>query len=167
MKDMLTVRPYAPGDADATVDIFLRAIREVASKDYDQAQIDAWAKVEDRGAWARARASGQTWIVQREGVPIGFAGLEPDGLLNMMFVHPDHRSFGAASLLLATVEAEAKKQGLGRIFTEASLTARAFFERRGFVVLASQRVERRGQILENFRMEKALSVADPGAAGSV
>ncbi|MBB5573044.1 putative acetyltransferase [Rhizobium paranaense] len=154
--NMLTVRPYLPADADLTIDIFLRAIREVASKDYTQAQVDAWAKVEDREAWAKRRSSRPAWIAQYGNVSIGFADLVPDGLLDMMFVHPDYQGMGAASLLLATVEMEAKRQGLGRIFTEASLTARPFFERRGFSILRSQTVEKRGQTLENFRMEKFL-----------
>ncbi|AYG61534.1 GNAT family N-acetyltransferase [Rhizobium jaguaris] len=153
---MLTVRPYVPADADLTIDIFLRAIREVASRDYDQAQVDAWAKVEDREAWAKRRSSRLAWIVQYGSTAIGFADLVPDGLLDMMFVHPDYQGIGAASLLLTTIESEARKQGLGRIFTEASLTARPFFERRGFAVLTSQSVEKRGQTLENFRMEKSL-----------
>ena len=153
---MLTIRSYVPADADLTIDIFLRAIREVASKDYNQAQVDAWAKVEDREAWAKRRSSRPAWIVQHGSVPIGFADLVPDGYLDMMFVHPDYQGLGAASLLLATVEMEAKRQGLRRIFTEASLTARPFFERRGFSVLTSQIVEKRGQTLENFRMEKSL-----------
>ncbi|WP_028752797.1 GNAT family N-acetyltransferase [Rhizobium leucaenae] len=154
---MLTVRPYVPADADLTIDIFLTAIREVASKDYNHAQIDAWAKVEDREAWAKRRSSRPAWMVQHGNVSIGFADLLPDGLLDMMFVHPDYQGIGAASLLLATVETEAKRLGLSRIFTEASLTARPFFERRGFRVLASQTVEKRGQMLENFWMEKCLS----------
>ncbi|MEF0940770.1 GNAT family N-acetyltransferase [Rhizobium sp. BR 362] len=153
---MLTVRQYVPADADLTIHIFLRAIREVASKDYTQAQVDAWARVEDREAWAKRRSSRPAWIVQYGNVSIGFADLVPDGLLDMMFVHPDYQGIGAASLLLATIEAEARKQGIQRIFTEASLTARPFFERRGFRVLASQTVEKRGQTLENFKMEKFL-----------
>ena len=154
--NMLTVRTYVPADADLTMDIFQRAIREVASKDYNQAQVDAWAKIEDREAWAKRRSSRPTWLAQRGSVSIGFADLEPDGHLDMMFVHPDYQGIGAASLLLMTVETEAKRQGLGRIFTEASLTARPFFERRGFTVLTSQTVEKRGQMLKNFRMEKSL-----------
>jgi putative acetyltransferase len=55
------------------------------------------------------------------------------------------------------VEAAARNQELPRIFTEASLTARPFFERRGFVVVAAQQVEKRGQTLANFRMEKTLA----------
>ncbi len=153
---MLTIRDYRPADSAATAEIFLRSIREVASKDYDPAQVDAWAKVEDLDAWARRRASRPTWIVEHDAAPIGFSDLEPDGHLDMMFVHPEYQGMGAASLLLATVEAAARDQGLVRLFTEASLTARPFFEKKGFVVLAAQSVEKRGQLLQNFRMEKSL-----------
>jgi putative acetyltransferase len=155
-KNMLTVRPYVTADSDATIEIFLEAIRKVASKDYNPAQVDAWAKVEDREAWAKRRSSRPTWVIQCENVPIGFADLEPDGHLDMMFVHPDYQGIGVASLLLGKVETEARKQGLRRIFTEASVTARGFFERRGFIVLTCQSVEKRGQTLTNFRMEKSL-----------
>jgi putative acetyltransferase len=156
-KNTLTVRPYVPADSAATIEIFLRAIREVASKDYDPAQIEAWAKVDDPNRWAERRLSKPTWIVQCDGAAIGFADLEPDGHLDMMFVHPGYQGIGAAGLLLAVIEADARRQGLRRIFTEASLTARSFFERRGFAVLASQTVEKRGQRLTNFRMEKLLA----------
>ena len=38
--------------------------------------------------------------------------------------------------------------------THASITARPFFERRGWRVVKEQRVERRGVALTNFVMEK-------------
>ncbi|QND50133.1 GNAT family N-acetyltransferase [Rhizobium lusitanum] len=149
------IREYSPADAGATIDIFLRAIREIASKDYNPAQIDAWAKVDDAGVWAEWRASRPTWLAIHDTQPVGFADLKADGCLDMMFVHPDHQGKGVASLLLEAVEAAARGQGHRRIFTEASLTARPFFERKGFIVLAAQTVEKRGQTLPNFRMEKS------------
>lgn len=156
-QQMLSIKAYEPYDAQATIDIFLRAIREVASKDYSPAQIAAWAKVDDAEVWRRYRASRPTWLAIDGSVPVGFADLKSDGCLDMMFVDPDHQGKGVASLLLATVEQAAREQGFLRIFTEASLTARPFFERRGFAVVTAQLVEKRGQILANFRMEKALA----------
>jgi putative acetyltransferase len=152
----VTVRPYTPSDLTATVDIFLRAIREVSSKDYTQAQIDAWAKVEDFAAWGVRRSSRPTWIAQVDERPAGFADLTADGLLDMMFVHPEFQGMGIASRLLQTVETEAGKQGLSRIRTEASRTARPFFERRGFALVEAQQVKKRGQRMDNFLMEKLL-----------
>jgi putative acetyltransferase len=152
----LSVRTYQSTDLDAVIAIFLGAIREIASNDYDQAQIDAWAQV-NRDAWAKRCLSRPTWIAVLGHSSVGFTDLEPNGNLDMMFVHPAHQGIGVASLLLETIEAAANAQGISRLFTEASITARPFFEKRGFAVLAAQRVEKRGQMLTNFRMQKTLT----------
>lgn len=156
-QDEIWLRDYEPDDAQATIDIFLRAIREVASRDYDPAQIAAWAKVDDAEIWGQYRASRPTWLAMIGSMPVGFTDLKADGCLDMMFVSPDHQGKGVASLLLAMVEKTAREKGLQRIFTEASLSARPFFERKGFTVLAAQKVEKRGQTLSNFLMDKALA----------
>ncbi|MBB3134902.1 putative acetyltransferase [Rhizobium pisi] len=154
MDERILIRPYAPSDAAATIEIFLRAIREVSSKDYLPAQIEAWAQVEDRSLWAARRISRPAWIAEIEGKPAGFSDLTSDGCLDMMFVHPEFQGLGIASGLLSRVEEEALKLGFSRIYTEASRTARPFFERRGFRLITKQIVEKRGQSLENFLMEK-------------
>ncbi|OWV70990.1 acetyltransferase [Rhizobium sp. R634] len=154
MDERILIRPYVPHDVDATIEIFLRSIREVSSKDYSAAQIDAWAKVEDRSLWAERRMSRPGWIAEIGGKPVGFSDLTGDGCLDMMFVHPEFQGVGVATRLLRRVEEEALRLGYSRIYTEASRTARPFFERKGFRMVARQIVEKRGQSLENFLMEK-------------
>lgn len=151
----LSVRPYRPADLDALIDIFGGAIREVAAKDYDAAQIAVWAEV-DRARFAARRLSRPTWVAVIDQMPVGFSDLEPEGHLDMMYVHPGHQGLGVATALLEQVETAARAGSLGRIFTEASITARPFFERRGFRLLTAQQVAHRGQVLTNFRMEKSL-----------
>jgi putative acetyltransferase len=151
----LSIRPYRSTDLDAVIDIFTRAIREVASKDYDSARIDARSHV-DREEWAPHRLSRPAWIAEIGNSPAGFTDLEPDGHLDMMFVHPDFQGQGVATALLGQVEAAAHSLGLAKIFTEASITARPFFERRGFQLIERQSVERDGQLLTSFRMKKTL-----------
>jgi putative acetyltransferase len=154
VQNSILIRPYTPGDSDATIEIFLRAIREVSSRDYSPAQINAWAQVEDPAKWAERRISRPAWIADIDGKPVGFSDLVADGCLDMMFVHPEFQRLGVASRLLARVEQEALASGMERIYTHASLTARPFFERKGFVVVTRQTVEKRGQKLDNFVMEK-------------
>lgn len=152
----VSVRSYRPDDLDAAIAIFLGAVRESAARDYDPAQIDAWARV-DPEKWAARRNNRPTWIAELGAKPVGFADLEPDGHLDMMYVHPAHQRMGIATALLSRVETAARGQGLSRIFTEASITARPFFESRGFRLLAAQTVALRGQSFVNFRMEKLLA----------
>ena len=88
---------------------------------------------------------------------VGFADLEADGHLDCMYVHADYQRRGVASRLLSEVEAAGKAQGLNRLYSEVSITARPFFERRGFRVIAPQLVTARGQEFLNYRMEKFLA----------
>ena len=90
---------------------------------------------------------------QGEGV-LGFAEFEGDGHIDTLYVHHEYQGCGIATRLLETIEAEARRLGLARLYTEASITARPFFERRGFSVVTPQRVEVRGQTFRNYRMEK-------------
>jgi putative acetyltransferase len=151
----ITIRRYRESDLDDVIAVFQAAIRETAARDYSPLQIAAWAQA-DRKAWARRRMDRPTWVARLGGAVVGFTDLETDGHLDMMFVHPARQGRGIASRLLATVEAAARADSLARIFTEASITARPFFERRGFRLIAAQTVAIRGQALTNFRMEKLL-----------
>jgi len=150
------LRPYQPSDLTSVIAIFLSAIRESAVKDYDPAQIDAWAQV-DRQRWENRRLSRPTWVAVVDAEIVGFTDLEPDGLLDMIYVRPAYQRMGVASLLLQQVETTARLWGLSRVFTMASLTARPLFERRGFQVLAQQQATIGGQSLIHFCMQKTLA----------
>jgi len=156
---MLAIRSYMLQDRDETIGIFLKAIQEISSREYNPKQIDAWAHVEDHDAWGRKRASKSTWIATYNTKPVGFSDLEPSGYLDMMFVHPRYQGLGVATLLMKTIEAAALEQDLKLITTNASLTARPFFLSKGFTIVASQEVQIRGQMLRNFRMEKRFTEA--------
>jgi len=149
------IRPYRPADVDLLIDIFLSAVRETASRNYTAAQIAAWTgQRTDRDQWLARRASRPTWVAEAGGEIAGFTDLEPDGHVDMLFVHPAWQRRGVAGALLRHVEDQARAAGLGRLFTEASITARPVFERHGFRVVAAQDVAIGGQLLRNFRMEK-------------
>jgi putative acetyltransferase len=149
------IRLYRPDDVDATVEVFLRAIRETASADYNLEQVAAWAQV-DRELWAARRASRPTWIAEIKERVVGFTDLENDGHLDMMYVHPEVKGRGAARTLLAAAEQHARHHELDRIYSEVSLTARPFFERSGFRIVEPERVFRNGQWFDRFKMEKSL-----------
>lgn len=149
------IRPYRPDDLDSVIDVFLRAIRETASKDYTPAQIDAWARV-DRDSWSVRRADRPTWVADIGGVVAGFSDLEVDGHIDMMFVHPDFGGRGVATALIEAVEVHARASGLVGLYSEVSITARPFFERMGFVVVAPETVHRNGQFFDRFKMAKTL-----------
>jgi putative acetyltransferase len=157
MKRAPQVRAMRPDDIDAVIDVFRASVRLVASRDYTPEQVMSWAPNEiDAAAWGKRYDTRQAWVAEIEGAVAGFIELQSHGHLDMLYVHPAHQRQGVAGALLQQLEAAARELGIGRLNTEASITARPFFERRGFRLIASQTVVLRGQELVNFRMEKRL-----------
>lgn len=151
------LRNYTAGDAPEIVRLFFETVRSVNRADYSDEQLEAWAPgVPDLRKWHARMAGRRTLVAEEGGEVVGFAELEDDGRLDMLYVRNDAIGRGVGRRLYEAVEREARGQGLGWIFTEASMTARPFFERRGFHVVREQMVSRRGVSLTNFVMEKDL-----------
>jgi putative acetyltransferase len=153
----VVVRPYRGGDAEPTLEAFVRAITVTAAGDYTPAQLAAWlGPHRDLAAWDAQRRAVETRVAIRNARVAGFTDLDGEGHVDMLFVHPDHGGRGVASALLRDVFGAATERGLAVLTVEASLTARRTFERHGFEVVAEQSVPRGGQRLTNFRMRRVL-----------
>jgi putative acetyltransferase len=154
---VVTLRPHRPDDAPVLLALFRDTIRRVNSRDYSPTQIAAWASDDiDPVFWAGRFTGRFVPVAEEDGRPVGFAELEPDGHIDRVYVSADHQRRGIGQLLLAEIVAEARRSGIVRLFTEASITARPFFEAQGFTVLAPQVVTCRGAEFINYRMERLL-----------
>ncbi len=158
----MVIREYRAGDAAAIVRLFYDTVHAVNAADYTPEQRDAWAPaVPDAAAWHDRMSNRCTLVAVEAGQVVGFAELEADGHLDMLFCakHAVGRGIGAG--LYAALERRARERGLDRIFTEASITAQGFFARQGFRVLQAGAVHRRGIALTNFAMAKDLGARLP------
>ena len=155
----ISIRPYVVTDASGLTSLFRSSVREIASRDYTGPQILAWAPdaIEDRQFGKRCESK-STWVSEVQGRIAGFSDLEPDGHVDMLYVHPDFQRRGIARALLKHIEETARTSGLRRLYTEASITARPVFEAAGFRVIAPQTVTVRGEAMINYRMEKHLEL---------
>jgi len=68
----------------------------------------------------------------------------------------DYSAAQVAAWSPVAIERAAKRDGIARLFVEASEAARRLFERRGFSVEARNDVALHGVMLHNYRMSKAL-----------
>lgn len=160
----ITIRPYVATDASTLVSLFRASVREIASRDYTASQIRAWAPDHiDGGRLGQECASRPTWIAEVEGRIAGFSDLEPDGHVDMLYVHPDFQRRGVARALLMHIEKAARAAGLRRLYTEASITARPVFEAMGFRTIAPQTVTVGGVPMMNYRMERCLESPVPAS----
>lgn len=149
-----------PSDASATRSIFQRAVRITAAAHYSAEQRAAWAPdpsdeepAAAAASWADRRATANTWVAEFDGVVVGFTDLDrASGYVDMLFVDPDAGRRGIGSALLERNIDEARDLGLTELTVQVSLTARAVFERHGFVVVSEQTVIRHGIALRNTRM---------------
>ena len=161
----ITIRPYGVSDATALTNLFRSSVREIASRDYTAAQIRAWAPHEiDAVQFGRRCEAKSTWVAELGGRVAGFSDLEPDGHIDMLYVHPNFVRLGVARALLEHIEETAQINALRRLYTETSLTARPIFEVMGFRMVVPQTLTIRGESMTNYRMEKRLHSPIPLSA---
>jgi len=152
----MPMRKWRPQDLDATIDTFRRAVHGLAAGDYTPEELEAWAPREsDRHAWERRLEDSRGWVFQINGKMGGFITSDTPGHIDLLYVHPDFRRMGVAGALLDVLVADAGARGITSLRTEASRTARPFFEKAGFSMLRAERVMRNGVALERFVMERA------------
>lgn len=157
MSDGFVIRERIETDAAALAEIFRRSIREVASRDYRPAQIEAWVRfAEDRLDWAERISARQVWVAVADDGPIGFVQFDPPDHIDLTYVHPARQRQGVATALLSILEAATRANGAKILYVEASITSRPFFAARGFQTVAPQIVTVHGQEFLNYRMEKRL-----------
>jgi N-acetylglutamate synthase-like GNAT family acetyltransferase len=140
------------------MDLFYDTVHGINIRDYSQEQVDAWApKERDYEHWKERLSSRVTQVAEEDGVIAGFAEFEPSGHIDCFYCRQDFIGHGVGALLFKAIEARAKELGAVKLFAEVSITARPFFEKRGFQIIKEQEVNVRGISMKNYVMEKAIS----------
>ena len=173
------IREYEPADCSEIAALFYQTVHEVNKQDYTIEQLNAWAagKV-DLAAWNQSFLEHYTLVAVENGRIAGFGDIDETGYLDRLYVHKEHQREGIAAALCSRLEAHVQ----GNILTHASITARPFFQKRGYKVLKEQQVERQNVLLTNFvmvlereiqppsikenPMQKVLVIGSPGAGKS-
>jgi putative acetyltransferase len=145
------IREYTSSDCQEIMDLFYQTVHTVNAKDYTPEQLDAWAPQEpDAERWNDSFLKHYTLAAVENGRIVGFGDIDSSGYLDRLYVHASCQGQGAATALCDRLEQSCG----GRITTHASITAKPFFESRGYHVVKRQTVERRGVRMTNFVMEK-------------
>lgn len=157
----MKIREYHPQDAPLIAQLFSETVREVNAKHYSQKQLDAWASPDKDASFFHDKLSHScSFIAEDSGEIVGFADLIPERrLLYFFYVHKGHQRKGIGKALLMQVEKTAKDKGIDELYTDASITAKPFFEAMGFIPLEKQEVKQAGLQFVNYKMRKTLSVS--------
>lgn len=147
----MLMREYQPSDCQALTELFYNTIHTVNAKDYTKEQLDAWATGQvDMERWDRELQEHYSVVAVDGEVIVGFGDIDETGYLDRLFVHAEHQGRGIAAGICDRLEQAVQ----GNIVTHASITARPFFEKRGYKVVKEQQIERRGIFLTNYVMMK-------------
>ena len=147
----MTLREYRPSDCKEITELFYHTVHTVNAKDYTREQLHVWATGQvDLDKWYQSFQDHYTIVAVENDVLVGFGDIDSTGYLDRLFVHADHQRKGIAAAICDRLEQAVP----GTITTHASITAKPFFEKRGYKVVKEQQVERQGIALTNFVMEK-------------
>ncbi|AVR01171.1 GNAT family N-acetyltransferase [Oceanobacillus iheyensis] len=156
----MRIRVFQSSDINQMVSLFYETVHVVNARDYTKEQLNAWAPQDEMDAklinWKDSFVRNITYIVETNDEIVGFGDMTRNGYLDRLFVHKNFQGQGIATALTNRLESEARKIGLTKMETEASITAKPFFERHGYQVNEPQTVERKGITLVNFKMSKRL-----------
>lgn len=151
------VRLWREADLRPIAWLYYDTVRLVNARHYTPAQIAAWApEVYPEDYWRRRFATRRAFVAELDGVVAGFAELEPPGHVDCFYVHHALQGRHVGSALMQRLLDEGAGLGAKRLHANVGVTARAFFESQGFVVLREQARSYRGQRFRQFLMERRL-----------
>ena len=159
MNTDFTIRIAQQPDALELMSLFQETVLHINKRDYSEAEVADWASCGNDLSRIKDMIKTHYFIVatNQQSQIVGFSSITHQGYLHSMFVHKDFQGKGIATILLNEIERYATATGIIRITSEVSLTARPFFEQRGYIVTEEQKRRANQLSLTNFWMTKNLS----------
>lgn len=147
----MEIREYQSSDCKELAELFYHTVHTINAGDYTDEQLDAWATGQiELNKWNQSFQEHVSVVAVDGDIITGFGDIDKTGYLDRLYVHADYQRKGIATAICNQLEESVQ----GKICTHASITARPFFEKRGYQVVKEQKVERQGIFLINFVMEK-------------
>ena len=134
MNTDFTIRIAQQSDALELMSLFQETVLHINKRDYSEAEVADWASCGNDLSRIKEMIKTHNFIV-----------------------HKDFQGKGIATILLNEIERYATARGIMRITSEVSLTARPFFEKRGYIVEVEQKRKANQLYLTNFWMAKRLA----------
>lgn len=156
MKADCIIRAALQSDAVELKNLFQNTVLAINRRDYSQAEVEDWASCGDNLSNIEDMIKTHYFIVavNQQSEIVGFSSITSQVYLHSMFVHKDFQGEGIATMLLNEIEQYAITNGIMRITSEVSLTARPFFEKKGYIVEEEPKRKANQLSLTNFWMAK-------------
>jgi len=154
----MALRPFLAEDTALLREIFRDSIEALTDEDYTEAQQEAWASAaDDEQAFGKKLGGELTLVATLSGSPVGFASFAGGNKIDMLNVHPAAAGQGVGAMLVDALEKLAGARGAAKLAVDASDSARAFFEKRGYTAQQRNSVLVGGEWLANTTLHKQLA----------
>lgn len=151
------IRYYRPGEEPLLRQLFFQTIHTVNQQHYAEEQLNVWAPpIYDENQWRERMAGVNPFVCLADDTIVGYAGVLDDGYVDHFYVHHLWQGKRVGTHLMDRIHQRADELRLVELTADVSITARPFFESKGFVVVRPQEVHRNGVMLPNFKMRKQL-----------
>uniref|UniRef100_UPI003FF0D8F5 GNAT family N-acetyltransferase n=1 Tax=Phocaeicola dorei TaxID=357276 RepID=UPI003FF0D8F5 len=148
----MKIRRYEPRDLEQITHLFYETVHTINAKDYTDEQLNVWATGSvDLAAWDASLQSHLTYVMTEGNLIVGFGDIDDTGYLDRLFVHKDYQRQRIGSILCDKLESVVETD---TITVHASITAKPFFEKRGYKLVKQQEVKRQGILLTNYILQK-------------
>ena len=154
--DGVLFRTATVSDLPEMLTLFRDTILNVNLGHYTPAQVSAWSNAANNiDRWVEKITHQHVLIADKEARILGFGSLRND-YIDLLYVHKDFQGKGIASLIYGVLENRARQEGMQALATDASFTAKKFFEKKGFIFVATRGYKIEGVEISNCRMMKSL-----------
>ena len=147
-----SLREYNDSDSYGIWQLFYDTVHHINAKDYSLEQLNAWASPDtDHIEWSKTRLGQGTIVACMNEKIVSFGKITPSGLFDLLYVHKDFINKGIGTLICDELE---KRCQVNEITTYTSITAKSFFEKRGYKMIRENEVIKNGVTLKNYVMIK-------------
>ncbi len=124
----IKIRVANINDLDELQTLFVETIKNICISDYSDNEIAVWSSSVD------------------------------NSYIDLLYIHKNHQKQGVAKKLYREIELEATKNMVSTLYSNVSITAKAFFEKLGFKTVKKQINTIKGIEIINYRMIKELDI---------
>ena len=154
----MEIRKYILEDTELLMKLQIETIKSINSSDYSSKEIEAWLSPENMNLdfFAKTLKENIVYVSLIDDKIVGFGELNKKGEIKRLYTNKNYQGKGVASRLLKVLEQEAKKMGLDYLILESTISAKNFYESKGFIILGKKVENVNGVEHIGFDMKKKL-----------
>ena len=151
----MIIKEYCAEYCTDTAKLFYDTVHTINAEHYNKKQLYAWASPQiPFKKWHQSFEKHYAVVAIENGIVVGFGDMDRYGYLDRLYVHKNYQRRGIATAICDTLEMTIPSR---KYVSHVSITAKPFFEKRGYSVVKKQLVKRKNVVLANYVMEKVIN----------